>query len=134
MADAKNNYNKFRKRSTLTSASDILQGLLQNSKTPLSDQFLRWRLWQQWSDVVGPTISSQCRPVGFDNGTLLIWVEHSVYIQQLNFITKELTFKVNDYVGRHWVKRVRFTLDKKAVLTEEEQRKQLDKILEPNKS
>lgn len=129
MADAKNNYNKFRKRSTLTSASDILQGLLQNSKTPLSDQFLRWRLWQQWSEVVGPTISSQCRPVGFDNGTLLVWVEHSVYIQQLNFITKELTNKVNTYVGRPWIKRIRFTLDKKVVLSEDQQKAQLNSLL-----
>lgn len=128
MAEA-NNYNKFRKRSTLTSASDILQGLLHNSKTPLSDQFLRWKLWQQWGDVVGADMARQTRPVGFDRGLFLIWVEHPVYIQQLNFVTKELTEKVNKYVGRDWVKRIRFTLDKKVVLSEEEQRKQLDKLL-----
>ncbi|OQW50244.1 MAG: hypothetical protein A4S09_00170 [Proteobacteria bacterium SG_bin7] len=128
MAEA-NNYNKFRKRSTLTSASDILQGLLHNSKTPLSDQFLRWKLWQQWVDVVDAEMARQTRPVGFDRGTLLIWVEHSVYIQQLNFVTKELTEKVNKYVGRDWVKRIRFTLDRKVVLSEEEQRKQLDRLL-----
>jgi hypothetical protein len=129
MADA-NNYNKFRKRSTLTSASDILQGLLHNSKTPLSDQFLRWRLWQQWTEVIGKEIADRSRPVGFDAGTLLIWVEHSVYIQQLNFVTKELMEKVNKYVGRAWVKRIRFTLDRKVVLSEAEQRAQLDKLLE----
>lgn len=125
-----NNYNKFRKPSTLTSACDILQGLLHNSKTPLSDQFLRWKLWQQWGDVVGNDMARQTRPVGFEGGMLLIWVEHPVYIQQLNFVTKELMEKVNKYVGRDWIRRIRFTLDKKVVLSEAQQRAELGRLLD----
>lgn len=124
-----NNYNKYRKRSTLTSACDVLSSLLQSRKSPLSDQFLRWKLWQKWSEVVGPTMASQCQPVGYTDGTLLVWVEHPVYMQQLTFLVKEIQNKVNSYVDKNWVKRIRFTLDRKVVLGNQQVREDLEKCL-----
>jgi len=38
-------------------------GLLQNSKSQLSDGFIRWRLEQKWPEIVGKTISDQTLPV-----------------------------------------------------------------------
>ncbi len=119
MADEDKSFKRFRKHSKLTSASDVLQVLLQNSKTPISGQFLRWKMWSQWPEVVGPTISSQCQPVGFDQGTLLIWVQHPVYIQQLSFLSEQIREKINEFVGRPWVRKIRFTLDRKALPTTE---------------
>lgn len=103
------------RKSELTSSSDVLQNLLQDSKNPLADQFTRWKLWKKWRDVVGPTVSTHSMPVGFDNGVLYVWVKSSVWLQEFIFVAGPLKDKINQYLGRKWVKGVRFTLNKRDV-------------------
>jgi predicted nucleic acid-binding Zn ribbon protein len=102
------------------SAADVLQGLLQNSKSQLSDGFLRWRLEKQWPRVVGATIGEQTLPVAFERGTLYIWVRHSAWMQQLWFFQEAIKEKVNGHLGRQWVGQVRFTLSRRAATTPSE--------------
>ena len=52
----------------LNSVAQVLQGLFQNSKSPLSDGFQRYRLEQQWSQVVGKEIGQLSRPVDINEG------------------------------------------------------------------
>jgi predicted nucleic acid-binding Zn ribbon protein len=105
----------LRKKSKLTTSADVLQSLLQNSKSPLSDQFLRWKLWCKWAEVVGPSISERTLPVGYHEGVLYLWVKNSVWMQQMVFLAQPLREKINKYVGKSWVRRVQFTLDKREV-------------------
>ena len=98
----------------LTLAADVLQGLLQNSKSQLADGFVRWRLEKVWDQIVGPTIGEQTLPVAFEHGTLFIWVRHSAWMQQLWFFQEAIKEKVNDHLGKAWVEQVRFTLSKRA--------------------
>lgn len=105
---------KPRHQSQLSAAADVLQGLLQNSKSQLSDGFLRWRLEQQWMDVVGATIGEQTQPVAFERGTLYIWVRHSAWMQQLWYFQDAICEKVNAHLGKPWVKQVKFTLSRRA--------------------
>jgi predicted nucleic acid-binding Zn ribbon protein len=109
---------KSRASAQLTTAADVLQALLQNSKSQLSDGFLRWRLEQQWVEVVGSTIGDQTCPAAFDRGTLYIWVRHSAWMQQLWFFQEPIREKVNNHLGREWVKQVRFTLSRRAATSE----------------
>lgn len=113
---------KKRKRSSghLTGAADVLQALLQNSKSQLSDGFVRWRLEQKWRDVVGPTIAEQTLPCAYERGTLHIWVRHSAWMQQLWFFQDAIKEKVNAHLGKNWVRQVRFTLSRRAATTEPE--------------
>jgi predicted nucleic acid-binding Zn ribbon protein len=109
---------KFRKRNAqLTGASDVLQALLQNSKSQLSDGFRRWRLELDWPEVVGKSISEQTLPVAFEHGILYIWVKHSAWMQQMWFFQENIKDKVNGHVGTNWVKQVRFTLNRRAATT-----------------
>lgn len=103
-----------RKNSDPTAAADVLQVLLQNSKSQLSDGFLRWRLEQQWAEVVGTTIAEQTLPAAFERGTLHIWVKHPAWMQQLWFFQETIKEKVNKHLGKTWAKQVRFTLSKRA--------------------
>lgn len=107
--------NERRPKSKLIHASDVLQSLLQNSKSPLSQQFQRWRLWSNWEDVVGPTVAKNTCPVAYSKGVLYIWVSSSVYMQELTFIAKPLKDKINEHVGKKWLHSVRFTMDRKSV-------------------
>jgi predicted nucleic acid-binding Zn ribbon protein len=106
----------------LTQVSDVLQGLLQNSKSQLSDGFIRWRLEQEWATVVGPTISKQTVPCAFERGTLFIYVKHPAWAQELRFFTDSIKEKVNTHLGpingHPWARDVKFTLSRRAAVTE----------------
>ncbi|MCB0411233.1 MAG: DUF721 domain-containing protein [Bdellovibrionales bacterium] len=106
-------YNK--RNSHLQSAGLVLQSLLQNSKSDLSDQFLRWKLWKFWKEIVGPTLAANSEPVGFKKGQLYVWVDHSARIQELTFLTDSIISRVNERVGKRWVRKIRFTLDRREV-------------------
>jgi predicted nucleic acid-binding Zn ribbon protein len=105
----------------LTGAADVLQGLLQNSKSQLADGFMRWRLEQQWAEVVGDSIAQQTLPVAFERGTLFIWVRHSTWMQQLWYFQDLIKDKVNAYFqrqpGAEWCRQVKFTLSRRAATT-----------------
>ena len=104
----------------LDTSADVLQSLLQNSKSPLSDQFQRWKLWLKWNDVVGESIAKNTQPVDYRRGTLFIWVKSSTWLHHMSFISGPLKDKVNEYMGREWVERISFTLDRKSVPTTSE--------------
>lgn len=105
-----------RKNSQLLAASDVLQALLQNSKSELADGFLRWKLEQQWEEVVGKMIAEQTMPASYQRGTLHIWVRHSAWMQQLWYFQETIKEKINLFVGKTWVKEVRLTLDRGAII------------------
>ncbi len=97
---------------------------MQNSKSELSDGFLRWRLEQQWADVVGAAIAQQTLPVAFEKGSLFIWVRHPTWMQQLWYFQDVIKEKVNRHLerdpGREWCRQVKFTLNRRAAMTEQE--------------
>lgn len=116
MSSGKNPKNP-KHQARLTAAADVLQGLLQNSKSQLSDGFLRWRLEQDWPSIVGPTIAKQTLPVAFEKGTLFIWVRHSAWMQQLWYFQEPIKEKVNAHLAKYWVRQVKFTLSRRAATT-----------------
>lgn len=105
-----------KKRSgNLLSASNVLQTVLANGKSALSDQFLRWKIWRFWPQIVGETLAKYCEPVGYDRGRLWIWVKSSARMQEIRFFEGTIKEKVNEHVGRSWVRGIRFTLDRRGV-------------------
>lgn len=109
-----------KKDQKLQPVSNILQGLLARGQSPLSDQFLRWRLWSSWRELVGPSIGGYSTPVGFSRGVLMVWVKSPAHLQEMSFGLEILREKVNDFVGFDWVVSVKLTLDRKDVPTLEE--------------
>ncbi len=103
------------RKSELTPAADVLQSLFEDGKSPLSDQFVRWRLWSKWVEFVGPTIAQNTEPVGYNRGTLWIWVKNSTWMQQLVFMKDHIKQNINTQLRRHYVEEVRFTLNKREV-------------------
>ncbi len=102
-------------RSRLLPASNVLQALLANGKSPLSEQFTRWKLWRNWEEIVGPSIGKHSSPVDFKKGRLTVWVSSSARMQEMRFLVGSIKDKINKYLGREYVKFVQFTLDRKSV-------------------
>ncbi len=92
----------------INSVADVLQGLFENSKSPLSEGFQRFRLEKSWPQVVGLTLGQQTRPVDFNKGLLTIAVKNSSLLTELQFFRQDITEKVNTHLGRTWVKKIRF--------------------------
>ena len=113
-------FNKKKKAAHLSPVANVLQSLFQSSKSPLSQQFLRWRLWNEWEHVVGPEIANHSMPVGYLDGALYVWVKSAPRMQEMQFVVRPLMQKINQFAGTHWVRSIRFTLDRKSVPTPQE--------------
>ncbi|MEK6554477.1 MAG: DUF721 domain-containing protein [Bdellovibrionota bacterium] len=105
---------KGRKSHLMTSA-DVLQSLLQNRKSPLTEQFIRWKVWNAWPEVVGEEIGKSTLPVGYLKGTLYIWVKSAPRMQEMLFMLEALQGRINQFCGSRWVKAIRLTLDRRTV-------------------
>ena len=92
----------------LESVANVLQGLFENSKSPLSEGFQRYRLEQQWPSVVGPQLSQYTRPVDFNEGLLTLEVSNASLLTELQFFRQEIITKVNTHIGKIWVRKIRF--------------------------
>jgi predicted nucleic acid-binding Zn ribbon protein len=95
--------------------SEVLQRLFESGNSPLSEQFMRWKLWARWSEFVGPTVSKNTEPVGFYLGTLYLCVRNSSWMQQLTFMKDHIKNTINEKLGKQFVKNIRFTLDRREV-------------------
>lgn len=99
----------------LSVGSEVLQSLFENGKSPLSEQFMRWKLWAKWEEVVGPTIAKNAEPVGFQRGTLYVWVRNSTWMQQMIFMRDHMRQTINQKFEKNFVRHIKFTLDRHEV-------------------
>lgn len=105
--------------------AQVLQKLFESGKSPLSDQFLRWKLWAQWEQIVGSQMAGVCEPVGLSRGILKIWVKNSSWNHQLQFFREEILKKIQKVESFSHVTSLIFTLDRKSVPQEEEAKQEL---------
>lgn len=95
------------------STAEVLHNLLQDKAGPVSDQYLRWKLWLSWKDVVGATVADNAEPIAYHNGVLWLCVKNSVWMQQMTFMLEPIKHSVNQKFKAGFVKEVRLTLDRK---------------------
>lgn len=99
----------------LSLGSEVLQSLFENGKSPLSEQFMRWKLWAKWEEIVGPSIAQNAEPVGFQRGILFVWVRNSTWMQQMTFMAGHIKDTINRKFEKDFVKYIKFTLDRHEV-------------------
>ncbi len=114
---------------SLKTAEEVLQSLLQNGKSPLAEQFLRWRVWKDWEKVVGPSLSRNSQPVSYQKGTLYVWVKSASWMNEMSYHSKTLKNRINEHVKKKWVRDIRFTMDRRSVPKIEETPEDLKEFL-----
>lgn len=100
-------------KTKFNTGAEVLHRLLESKAGPVSDQYLRWKLWLAWKDVVGATVGENTEPVSYRNGVLWLWVKNSVWMQQMSFMTEPIKNSVNQKFKEGFVKEVRLTLDRR---------------------
>ncbi len=109
-----------RKQSDLTDLSSVLQTILANGKSPLSDQFLKFKLVKSWKKIVGPTAAESSLPVSLKFQRLVIWVKSSTRLQEMRFMEEELKNRINQFLGKDQVQEIRFTLERRRASSDED--------------
>jgi len=66
------------------------------------------KIWKLWDGLVGPEIASHTRPSSIKNGTLVVKVSDSVWLQELEFRAYELKEMINGALEREMVQKIRF--------------------------
>ncbi len=97
--------------------AEVLHKLLEGNSTAMSDQYLRWKLWLSWKEIVGDTIAENAEPVSYSHGILWLWVKNSVWMQQMTFMVEPIKNSINQKFKQGFVKELRFTLDRKKLPT-----------------
>ena len=111
--------------------AEVLHKLLEDKAGPVSDQYLRWKLWLNWKDIVGPTVAENAEPISYHRGVLWLCVRNSVWMQQMTFMTEPIKQSINQKFKENFVKEVRLTLDRKLTpsASDEEFKKNLKKFV-----
>ena len=76
----------------------------------LEDALLGWRAVQEWPEIVGPRLARRARAVEFRDGTLVIEVDGSAWMQEVGYLKRELIRKIDARLGAGIVRDVRVIL------------------------
>jgi predicted nucleic acid-binding Zn ribbon protein len=70
------------------------------------------RIWDTWTDSVGNEVAKNAEPSAFKDGTLIVNVSSSVWMQHLKFLEKDMISNINQSLNKMLVKKVRFKIAK----------------------
>jgi len=95
----------------LDNLKDIIGRILKS--TPLyEDSQLKARVFDAWPRLVGDRVAKHCWPTRlFDDGTLLVGAESSVWLHSLKYLEVQILEKYARELGEKRVKVLRFRLD-----------------------
>jgi predicted nucleic acid-binding Zn ribbon protein len=68
------------------------------------------KLWDLWEDTVGDPIADNTRPAAFKGKILIVYVSSSTWMQQLQFLKKDMIEKINNTLGEDLVEEIKFRI------------------------
>jgi predicted nucleic acid-binding Zn ribbon protein len=85
-----------------------LSALLSNSfrGRPLEKRLEEVEIWRIWEKVVGSQIASKAQPSRFTNGVLTVVVISAPWMQQLNFMKRDIAERLNEKLGAQLVNEI----------------------------
>jgi predicted nucleic acid-binding Zn ribbon protein len=87
---------------------DALRAAL--ARLPASTGLVHYPIWAEWSATVGPTIAAHARPAQLRRGVLIVSVDGPEWMQELQFVKRELCAKLNARLGSTVVRDVYLVL------------------------
>ena len=70
----------------------------------MEDKMRRYRAWKLWDKVVGPQIAARARPSRMRDNTLEVWVDHAVWMQELQLMKPKILARLNAALGEDLIK------------------------------
>jgi predicted nucleic acid-binding Zn ribbon protein len=69
-----------------------------------------FEIWDIWENLVGEVIATDSKPAVFRKKILIVHVSDSAWIQQLQFLKKDIIKSINDYFGKRMVEDISFRI------------------------
>lgn len=97
--------------------ASLLVGAFQGK--PLERRLEEAKIWQIWDRAVGRQLAAKARPSKFHDGLLTVVVISAPWMQQLNFMKRDIAQRLNEMLGKELVREIylkagRPTKEKKA--------------------
>jgi predicted nucleic acid-binding Zn ribbon protein len=90
------------------SLGSVIQDVLKTCR-PQDDSELT-RVWSLWLPAVGPAVAANTRPAAFKGRLLLVHVNSSVWLQELQFLKADIIANLNAALGRELVGEIKFKI------------------------
>jgi predicted nucleic acid-binding Zn ribbon protein len=68
------------------------------------------QVWSLWDTAVGDVIAKNARPEAFKGKLLLVHVNSSAWMHQLQFLKKDMINKINAAFGKELVQDIKFKI------------------------
>jgi predicted nucleic acid-binding Zn ribbon protein len=99
---------KSNKNREFVHIGDIINSVLKTCRHD-SDEELS-RVWSLWESAVGDIIAKNTKPEAFKGKLLLVHVNSTPWMHQLQFLKKDIINKVNQALGKELVQDIKFKI------------------------
>jgi len=70
----------------------------------------QYRIWDVWNSVVGEAIARQAQPQQIRAMVLWVAVSNSTWMQQLEFMKRQIIERINERIGETVIRDIRFRI------------------------
>lgn len=70
----------------------------------------QYRIWDVWNSVVGEAIARQAQPQQIRAMVLWVTVSNSTWMQQLEFMKRQIVERINERIGETVIRDIRFRI------------------------
>lgn len=88
--------------------ADALRAAL--ARLPTSTGLVHYPIWAEWTATVGPTIAAHAHPAQLRRGVLVVQVDGPEWMQELQYVKREVCTKLNARLGSDVVRDVYLVL------------------------
>jgi len=100
---------KRKKNKEFSHIGDVIKHIIGTGKTARPDAEML-EIWRLWEGIVGKAIAGNARPAAFKGDILLVNVASSPWMQQLQFLKKDIVNKINAAFGKQLVREIKFKI------------------------
>lgn len=97
-----------RKKRKPEKVDSILKKVL--SSLNLGIKMKQYQIWEVWDSVVGEPIARQAQPQQVRNMILWVTVSSSTWMQQLEFMKRQIIDRLNERIGEKVINDIRFRI------------------------
>jgi len=108
MRGENNLHMKKRGQTTPENVGSILERVF--TSLNLGIKVKQYQIWDVWEGVVGEAIARQAQPHQIKNMVLWVNVSSSTWMQQLEFMKKQIVSRLNDSIGEAVIKDIHFRI------------------------
>jgi len=99
---------KRKKTKKFDSLSDILPNVMKTFRHSPDEQLPQ--VFEIWNQIVGESVSKNAQPSAFKGRLLLVEVNSSVWMHQLQFLKEDIIRKINETMGEEVVEDIKFKI------------------------